>query len=271
MSYRELLGAVRRYPDRLFLAAGGGELSPMITGTGPEAVTPEIRARFERTAEAIVRDGARAFGEMTALHYSFHANHPFIQVDADHPLFLLLADIAARNDLPIDLHMEAVPLDQATPAALIQRSSANPPVTRASIPGLERLLAHNRRARVVWVHVGWDNTGHMTADLVGRLLAAHPNLYCSLKFVRRDLEAFRTGVDLVDEGGAGFRPEWTRLFARFGDRFMVGSDEFVGTGPGGRRIGPPSFADTWALIRELPPPLRPKIAHENARRVYRLR
>lgn len=73
------------------------------------------------------------------LHYSFSQKHIFTQVSADHPLFLLLGDIAARADMPIDVHMEAAPQDQPTPQQLIRRSRRNPEITRATIPGFERL------------------------------------------------------------------------------------------------------------------------------------
>ena len=53
--------------------------------------------------------GAAGFGEMAAEHFS--GGTPYQFAPPDHPLFLLLADIAARHDVPIDQHMNAVPRD----------------------------------------------------------------------------------------------------------------------------------------------------------------
>lgn len=268
-TYRELLEAVRRHPDRLSLAGGGGELCPMIMGTEPANVTTALRAEFGRRAEEIIRDGAKAFGEMAVLHFSLSDRHVFERAPADHPLFLLLADIAARHDIPIDIHWEAVTEDQPTPEDLVKRSSANPARIQPTIPGIERLLAHNRKTRIVLVHGGWDNTGHQTVDLLRRLMTAHPNLYSGLKFVRKRYEPFQRGNKLADED-LKIRPEWVRLIRDFPDRFVVGADEFVGIPDRTTRKGPPSFEDTWFIIKQLPPDLRAKVGRENAARIYRL-
>src|SRR5207237_1327329 len=63
---------------------------------------------------------------------------------ADHPFLLALAGIAADSDMPIGLHMEA-----------ITTGAGQAP----NIAALERLLAYNRLARIVWLHAGWDRTG----------------------------------------------------------------------------------------------------------------
>ncbi|MCP5049928.1 MAG: hypothetical protein GY940_22365, partial [bacterium] len=154
--YRELLKAVKKFPQRLVLAAGGGILNPMIHGTDRSAVTNGVKKRFRKEAEQLLKAGAKAFGEMTAMHVSMNPRHPILETSPDHPLFLLLADIAAENNVPIDLHMEAVPKEMATPRVLFKRSSRNPDTLKANIPALERLLKHNRKARIVWQHIGWD-------------------------------------------------------------------------------------------------------------------
>lgn len=270
-TYDELLEVIQHYPDRLVLAAGGGELSPLIFGTDPGEVTEEIRNKFKRQVERIIQDGAKAFGEMAALHYSFSSRHIFRQVPPDHPLFLLLADLAAQHDMPVDFHMEAVLEREPTSAALLKVSPNNPEMTEATIPGFERLLAHNPEARIVWTHVGWDNTGHLTIDLVRRLLTEHANLYCALKFVRQSYEPFGRGNKVLVEPEMTIHAEWVELMREFPDRFMIGADEFVlAANSRSRRGGPPSFEDTWAIVSQLPDDIRDKVGGENARRVYRL-
>ena len=139
---------------------------------------------------------------------------------------------------------------------------------KSTIPGFERLLNHNPATNIVWQHVGWDNTGHLTTDLVRRLLKGHPNLYCALKFVRKSREPFQVGEALMDEN-MKIRPKWLELISEFPDRFMIGADEFV-SAPGGWSAGPPSFVDTWAILNQLPEGLKSKVGRENAARVYHL-
>ena len=52
-------------------------------------------------------------GEMLALHLCMSKRHSCQIASPDDPLFLLLADIAARHKVPIDHHMEAVSITDA--------------------------------------------------------------------------------------------------------------------------------------------------------------
>lgn len=268
--YDALLPVIRSHPNRLFLAAGGDALNPMIVNTRADAVTAEIRSTFSSQAEQMIKDGAKAFGEMMVLHFSFSDKHPFEQVAGDHPLYLLLADIAAKHGVPIDLHMEAVPADQALPKKLVGRSANNPAQIGATLPGLERLLAHNRQAKIVWQHIGWDNTGHMTIALLRDLLKKHSNLFLALKAVQPEREAFRVSDNDVLDAQRQLRPGWLELFQEFPDRFVVGSDEFVHRAGQARMAGPPSLAETWRILDRLPPQLRASIGSANAGRIYGL-
>jgi hypothetical protein len=208
---QEFSNIVRQYPDSYAFLGGGGTLSPMIIESAMEGrVTADVRRSFEERAEAIVKMGAAGFGETAALHISFVEGLPFIEIPPDTPLFLLLADIAARNDMPIDIHMEAVADDMALPDGISLLS--NPPTLRENISGLERLLAHNRDARIVWAHAGWDNTGHRTVALMRRLLQAHANLYMNIKLPiggRRD-DLTPPENQPVDDNGR-IRPAWLDL------------------------------------------------------------
>jgi predicted TIM-barrel fold metal-dependent hydrolase len=152
----------------------------MIQRIPPDKVTPEAIRQFQQEAEIIVKARAAGFGELTAEHFSSgRGNHPYESTRPDHPLFLALADIAAQHGMPIDLHMEAVPQDMPFP----RRSGRgqNPETVRENISGLERLLEHNRNARIIWAHAGWDLTGERTVPLMRSLLDKHPNLYLSIK------------------------------------------------------------------------------------------
>ncbi|HWQ66536.1 MAG TPA: amidohydrolase family protein [Methanospirillum sp.] len=258
-----LNNSVSLYPKRLFLAGGGESLNPIIHATPRESVTNETRREFRARAVALARSGIVAFGEMAALHLSLSQRHPFEEVPPDHPLFLELADVAAEYQIPIDLHMEAVQNQMPMPAGF----SANNPATLApNIAGLERLLDHNPDARIIWEHIGWDNTGDMTRDLLETLLSRHTNLYLAIQIEER-LEAM-DGTPmknrLVDESGT-LLPEWRDLIQKYPNRFFFGTDTFIATVP--LRI-PESWDQTWSVRDQLPADLADQI-DQNTRTLYR--
>jgi hypothetical protein len=256
--YRELESAVRANPRRFAFVAGGESLNPMIHAVAPEQVTPEHVRRLQQEAASIAAAGAVGFGELTAEHFSSgRGRHPYESTRPDHPLFLALADIAAQRAMPIDLHMEAVPQDMETPVRMRGRG-ANPERLKENISGFERLLAHNRKARIVWAHCGWDLTGERTVPLMHSLLERHPNLYMSIKV---DPSGTQRTFPLTADGMV--RPEWLALLRAFPDRFMIGSDQFLEEDTGRLRLAR-QFVDA------LPSDIVRLIASENARQIYRL-
>jgi hypothetical protein len=106
----------RDHPRRFAFVAGGESLNPMIHRVAPEKVTPGAIRELQREAQVIVKAEAVGFGELTLEHFSSgRGGHPYESTRPDHPLLLALADVAAHHAMPIDLHMEAVPRDMATP------------------------------------------------------------------------------------------------------------------------------------------------------------
>ncbi len=271
--YDGFVGAIKRHPARLAFLGGGGSLNAMLQEAGQEtAISDGLRRRFEEKALEILRQGAAGFGEITAHHLSHMAGHPYESVPADHPLLLLLADVAARHDVVIDLHLDPVAQDMNAPEWLA--SPPNPPVLGANLPAFERLLEHNRNAKIVWAHAGSDEVGHWTADLSGRLLAKHPNLYMSLRMG----PAHAPQNHPLTRAGE-IKPEWLRLFQDFPDRFVIGGDQFF-VSPSVQRTGPgvlfsqraPRMRErTSVFLGALPPDLARRIGYENAIRLYKLK
>jgi len=260
------LEAARKHPDRFAVAGGGDSLNGWINGTPPDKVGERMRRMFRDRAEEIVRRGGIGFGETTALHFSFFDGHPFEQSRPDHPLFLLLADIAAKHGVPIDLHMEAVVKDWAVSDALFKRSPGNPKKVSENIRAFERLLAHNRNAKIIWVHLGMDTTGHRTVALTRRMLRRHPNLYLSI-----------TGHQLFTRQnrflipGQGIAPEWRDLILEFPDRFMIGTDSFFQPDSPSRRMPQRGHVAIKTIQTPgLPPAVKRMVAYENAQRVFKL-
>lgn len=266
----ELVEIHKRYPERVAFLGGGGTLNPMIQAYGESVeVPPQVKEKFERTAEQIIASGASGFGEITAHHVSLGRAHAYERVSPDHPLLLLLADIAARHDVPVDLHFDPVPRDVATPPEL--DSPKNPAVLRENIVGFENLLAHNRDAKIVWAHAGSDPVGFYTPDLVRRLLGKHPNLYLSVRTTHKRNDPMR-------HPRFGINRDWIAVLEEFPDRFVMGTDSFLVasgyTGPNGPRV----FERKTHVQREgandvlayLDDDLARRIGSENAKRLYKL-
>ena len=76
---------------------------------------------------------------------------------------------------------------------------------------LERLFAHNPKARIIWAHTGFTTP----LARVEELLAKYPQMWGELSY-RWD----------VAEGGT-LSPGWKALFTRHPSRFLIGSDTWV--------------------------------------------
>jgi len=224
---------------RILVLGGGGSLNAMLQESAAAvAVPPPAMGRFRARAIEILERGAAGFGELAAEHFS--GATPYQSVAADHPMLLALAEIAGERGVPIVLHLEAL---------------------QSNMDAFERLLAHEPRARIVWAHAGWDNTGYRTPALCRRLLAAHPNLYMDIK-----VDPARVGLQsLLAAGASGaVRPEWLSLLREFPDRFVMGTDQHYPE--------PGAATQRWQaalrVLEGLPAELREAIAIGNARRLF---
>lgn len=269
--HQSLRQVVEAYPDRLKFMAGGAVLSPYLQKIRPESVTAADRTRFREAALRLLREGAVGFGEMISYHLSMAEHHSFQYAPPDHPLFKSLADLAADNNVALDIHMEAIVHRRPMPKNLRQASTKNPDTLEPTIPGFEQLLKHNRQAKIVWQHIGWDNTGDMTPELVSNLLSAHSNLYLSFRVEER-LQQVGNGPPmpnrLVDQQGR-LKPEWLAIIHKFSERITIGSDEFFFPVETARPNQ--SFVKSWSWLDQLDPALARKIGSENPRRIYGLR
>jgi predicted TIM-barrel fold metal-dependent hydrolase len=253
------IAEIKKHPDRLGALGGGGTLNPMII----EAQTtgnagPDVQKKFREKAEELIRQGIVGFGEMSIEHFSLPQSpvKDYEYAAADSPLMLLLADIAAEHNIPVDLHMEALPTDIPTPEGM---GPPNPPQLHGNIAAFERLLAHNRNAKIIWAHAGSDNVGFRTPDLMRGMLQRNSNLYLEIKY-----DPGFPGKDppIADRK---LKPEWLKLYSDFPDRFLIGSDQ---------HFDPPATVplaraqQNALLLDQMPADLRKKIATENALALY---
>jgi predicted TIM-barrel fold metal-dependent hydrolase len=251
-----LLPAVKGHEDKLAVLGGGGSLNAMIQDSVRSGdAGPAVRRKFKERAEELLREGAAGFGEMAAEHF-YRGGTTYQYAPPDHPLFLLLANIAAAHGVPIDIHMEAVPEEMPLPPSL--KSPPNRPQLQANIAAFERLLAHNPHAPILWAHIGTDYTGYRTPALCRRLLQRHSNLYMEIK-----IDPQNPGVNPLLADGR-IKPDWLKLFQDFPDRFVVGSDQHYPE----PKSGPQRWEAVVSLLNQLPGDLRRKIGTQNALRLY---
>ena len=115
---------------------------------------------------------------------------------------------------------------------------------------LEILFRHNPKAKIVWAH-----TGFFTApEQVAAYLERYPALWCEL--------SYRGGIT----AGGRLTDEWRRLFERYPDRFLLGSDTWVNErwDSYGR-----TMAEYRGWLAQLPRPVAEQIAWRNAERLFR--
>ena len=74
------------------------------------------------------------------------------------------------------------------------------------------LFGHNPRAKIIWAHTGFGTSPARVAELFDK----YPALWGEL--------SYRGGIT---QGGGTLSPEWRSLFARYSDRFLLGSDTWI--------------------------------------------
>jgi hypothetical protein len=120
----------------------------------------------------------------------------------------------------------------------------------ADAEAVEILFTHNPKSRIIWAHTGFS----LAPERVAALLDKYPALWGEL--------SYRGGIT---EGGR-LSPTWRAMFERYPDRFLIGSDTWIN--------------ERWATygeiiegyrrwLAELPPEIAAKIAHGNARALFK--
>ncbi|MCZ7404221.1 MAG: amidohydrolase family protein [Candidatus Methanoperedens sp.] len=236
--------AAKQYPDR-FVALYGGEAIAMLESAATSgSYTKADEEKYINLLEKEMRSGSyRGFGEIGLRHFvpAKASNAANQTIPGDHPWMFIMSDIAAKYNVPIDIHMEA---------------------TDDTIRGFESLLDHNKSTKIIWDHAGWSNTGKATPQLIRQLMEKHPNLYTSIKIIK---EKVSSAAYIFDNDGT-ITPEWMALFKDYPDRFMIGSDIKLGV-----REGEISYVkDQRKVLSQLPPEILKKIERENAEKIFRM-
>jgi hypothetical protein len=117
-------------------------------------------------------------------------------------------------------------------------------------PALLILFGHNPKAKIIWAHTGFSTP----PERVRELLETYPALWGEL--------SYRSGV--TDSSG-NLAAEWRALFARYSDRFVLGSDTWINE----RWFGYDTIMKNYrAWLVQLPEEQAKRIAHGNAERLF---
>lgn len=263
----DLLSATRDHRGMFSVAAGGDSLNRIIHSTNPQSVTQADRESFRRQAEKLAELNIAGFGEIAVRHLSLSmmgSGHPFEDMPADHPLLLELADVAAAKGLPVDMHLDLAPEDMGLPPRPVF-NAITPSRLKENRAGFERLLAHNRSAKIIWAHAGSDPLGTRNPALQRELLSHHPNLYMSIRIGRST-----PSPDTILTPSTTIKPGWLKLLQDFPDRFVLGSDLFHTAGSM-RGPGEENLKAMVLLLDQLPDEVAQKIAYKNAETLFRLK
>ena len=112
------------------------------------------------------------------------------------------------------------------------------------------LYGHNARARVIWAHTGFSTPPSRVAEYLEKYPALWPEL------------SYRSGIT---QSGGTLSPEWRDLFARYSDRFLLGSDTWI---PERWLSYDQIMSDYRSWLKQLPPAQAQRIAHGNAERLF---
>jgi len=117
-------------------------------------------------------------------------------------------------------------------------------------PGvIRKILTIEPGIRVLWAHAGLRTHPR----LVGEMLELHRNLWAELSH----------RADIAPDGQLA--PEWRALFERFPDRSLLGSGTYTNDFWFRYNL---TLSRTREWLRQLPPALAERIAHENARDLF---
>ncbi len=115
---------------------------------------------------------------------------------------------------------------------------------------LEILFAHNGASKIVWAHTGFSTP----PEKVEAYLQRHPGLWCEL--------SYRSGIT----SGGQLTAEWRRLFERYPERFLLGSDTWIDQRWDSYAA---IMADYRGWLAQLPVAVAEKIAFRNAEALFK--
>ena len=174
-----------------------------------------------------------------------------LKVPPDSPVAREFLDISEKYNLPLTIHHN--------PYQLV---GGNWERTQEYETFVDKFLAHNTKASVIWDH--W--CGQATPDDARKLLTRFPKLTCELSWLHKPVD--RVATPLVDEN-SNFIPGWKKLIEDLPDRFIVGTDSK--TNRKSIRDFDRRVRSIRAALGGLSPRVAEMVATKNLHRIYGLK
>jgi len=150
-----------------------------------------------------------------------------------------------------EFHLGASDVDAPVVRRIAELAAARDLFLQAHVDDvtIEQLLTRYPKVRFLWAHAGIS----AGATTVARLLDRFPKLWVDL--------AFRTDV----APGGALDPDWRKVFLRYPDRFMVGTDTWVTSR---WEVVRDYMRDVQVWLGQLSPDVAEQIAFKNGDRLF---
>lgn len=211
---------------RAMISSSSDEGTQMLYAEAPDMVVPSLRPYRKRgEISSWVRDETivpHLEARLKKYRYAAIGEFHVYGADADLPVVQRTVQLARQYGLWLHLHGDS--------------------------EAIERVLAQDPAARILWAHSGFDQPAQ-----VRTMLRKHRQLYADLAF--RNDHATGGKVD----------PAWRDAFIEFPDRFLVGTDTFTPE----RWYYIAEHAD-WsrAWLADLPPEIAEQIGWRNGEKLF---
>jgi len=211
---------------RAMVSSSSDEGTQKLYAEAPDLVVPSLRPYRKRgEISTWVRDETivtHLEDRLRKFRYAAIGEFHVYGADADLPVVRRTVQLAKQHRLWLHLHGDS--------------------------DAIERVLAQDPAARILWAHSGFDRP-----EAVRAMLRKHRNLYADLAY--RNDHATGGKVD----------PAWREAFVEFPDRFLVGTDTFTPE----RWYYIAEHADwsrTW--LADLPPDIAERIGWRNGETLF---
>lgn len=177
----EVLSAHQTYPDRIIPFMQFDYYYPGYTAENSETVElvrEGLENGFVGVGEILLRWGPQ-----------------YRNIQADNPVMLQIADVAAEYGVPLNIHQSSTYLSE-----------------------FENLLNHNENTIIIWAHCG-----KAEPSVIREMLENHKNLYADLSSLTPTFLSQSSRPVLTLNGEID--PDWKALLEDYPDRFMFGGDK----------------------------------------------
>jgi hypothetical protein len=211
---------------RAMVSSSSDDGTQKLYAEAPDLVVPSLRPYRKRgELSTWVRDETivpHLEDRLKKYRYAAIGEFHVYGADADLPVVRRMVQLAKQHSLWLHLHGDS--------------------------DAIERVMAQDPEARILWAHSGFDRPEHVRA-----MLRKHRKLYADLAF-RND-----------HASGGKVDPAWREAFIEFPDRFLVGTDTFTPE----RWYYIAEHAD-WsrAWLADLPPEIAERIGWRNGETLF---